>query len=274
MRVVVVGATGNVGTAVVRALAADESVSEILGIARRDPQLSVPKTTFVAADVAADDLVAHFRGADVVVHLAWLFQPTYKPLVTWRVNAIGSERVFAAAAAAGVGAVIYSSSVGAYSPGPGQLVDESWPTHSNPTPAYGREKAYVERLLDIFEAAHPEVRVARLRPAFIFQRSAATEQRRLFAGPLLPSGLVRPGRLPIVPWPAGLAIQSLHADDVAQAFRLAVVGNARGAYNVAAEPVLEHLCDRRGVRGPGGSRARGGHPGGSVRSLAGAPGAR
>ncbi len=146
--------------------------------------------------------------------------------------------MFAAASAAGVGALVYASSVGAYSPGPGRRVDESWPTHSVPTAAYGREKAYVERLLDTFEARHPDIRVVRLRPAFIFQRQAASQKRRIFAGPLRPNALVRPSRLPVVPWPAGLRFQALHANDVAEAYRLAVVGDARGAYNVAADPVI------------------------------------
>lgn len=239
MKVVVVGATGNVGTAVVRALVADDRVTQVVGVARRPPQWSPAKTTFVTADVAADDLAPHLAGAHAVIHLAWLFQPTHQPMVTWRANAIGSSRVFDAAADAGVGVVVYASSVGAYSPGPGLRVDESWPTHSVPTAAYGREKAYVERVLDAFEARHPDIRVVRLRPAFIFQREAASEQRRLFAGPLLPTSLVRPGRLPVVPWPTGLRFQALHADDVAQAYRLAVLGQARGAYNVAADPVVD-----------------------------------
>jgi nucleoside-diphosphate-sugar epimerase len=239
VKVVVVGATGNVGSAVVRALTADDRVSEIVGIARRRPDWEPPKTTFVAADVATDDLAPHLQGADAVVHLAWLFHPTHRPTVTWQANAVGSARVFAAASAAGVGALVYASSVGAYSPGPGRRVDESWPTHSVPTAAYGREKAYVERLLDAFEARHPDTRVVRLRPAFIFQRQAASEQRRIFAGPLLPGSLLRPGRLPLVPWPAGLRFQALHANDVAEAYRLAVVGDGRGAYNVAADPVID-----------------------------------
>src|SRR3954466_420582 len=249
VKVVVVGATGNVGTAVVRALTADDRGSAVLGIARRRPEWQPPKTTFVAADIAEDDLVPHLRGADAVVHLAWLFQPTHSPMVTWRANAVGSARVFAAASAAGVGALVYASSVGAYSPGPGRRVDESWPTHSVPTAAYGREKAYVERLLDTFEARHPDTRVVRLRPAFIFQRQAATEQRRIFAGPLVPSSLLRPGRLPVVPWPAGLRFQALHADDVAEAYRLAVVGGGRGAYNVAADPVIHAPAIGEGLRG-------------------------
>jgi UDP-glucose 4-epimerase len=239
VKVVVTGATGNVGTALVRALASDPAVSEVVGIARRRPEWQRPKTRFVAADIARDDLEPLFLGADAVVHLAWLFQPTHRPMVTWRANAVGSSRVFEAAAAAGARTLVHASSVGAYSPGAGRRVDETWPTHSVPTAAYGREKAYAERVLDAFEARHPDVRVVRLRPAFIFQRTAADEQRRIFAGPLVPTTLLRPGRLPVVPWPAGLRFQALHADDVAEAYRLAVVGDGRGAYNVAADPVID-----------------------------------
>jgi UDP-glucose 4-epimerase len=240
VRVVVTGATGNVGTAVVAALAADEKVTEVVGVARRLPAETPLGTRFVAADVAEDDLAPVLEGADALVHLAWMFQPTHRPEVTWQANAVGSARVFDAAAAAGVAAVVHASSVGAYSPGePGRFVDESWPTHSLPTAAYGREKAYVERVLDTFEARHPDVRVVRLRPAFIFQWASSTEQRRIFAGPFLPTPLVRPGRVPVLPWPRGLSFQSLHTDDVAEAYRLAVVGEARGAFNIAADPVLD-----------------------------------
>ena len=238
MRVVVVGATGNVGTSVVEALARDDQVTEILGLARRVPDRTMQKTRFVAADVAADDLVSHFRGATAIVHLAWLFQPTHRPLVTWRANVGGSARVLEAASAAGVESVVYASSVGAYSPGSG-AVDEAWPTHSLPTAAYGREKAYVERLLDVFEARHPEVRVVRLRPGFIFKRSSASEQRRLFGGPLVPGLLARPGRLPLLPVPSGLRFQALHSDDAAEAYRLAVVGRTSGPFNLAADPVID-----------------------------------
>jgi len=244
MRVMVTGATGNVGTATVRALAADDRVTSLVAVARRLPgpdHLDPPgaDTTWVAADVAHDDLAAHLTGVDVLVHLAWLFSPERHPDVTWTANAVGSARLFAAAEAAGVGAIVHASSVGAYSPGPGRTVDESWPTHSRPGAAYGREKAYVERVLDAVEARDADRRVVRMRPAFIFQRSAATEQRRIFAGPFVPRRLAVPGRLPVVPLPRGLRFQAVHADDVAEAYRLAVTGDAHGPYNLASAPVVD-----------------------------------
>lgn len=244
MRVLITGASGNVGTAVLRSLAADDAVTSILAVARRPPgsgHVDPPgaPVAWHQLDVGRDDLRPHLRGVDAVVHLAWLFQPERRPDVTWQANAVGSARVFAAAEDAGVGTIVHASSVGAYSPGPGHRVTEDWPTHSRPGAAYGREKAYVERVLDAVEARSPDRRVVRLRPAFVFQRASATEQRRLFAGPLLPGRLARPGRLPVLPLPAGLRLQAVHADDLAEAYRAAVVRDVRGAFNVAAEPVVD-----------------------------------
>ena len=239
MRIVVTGATGNVGTSLVAALAADPRVTEIVGLARRRPALASPRTTWVEADVVSAPLGEVFAGADAVVHLAWLIQPSRDEAALEAVNVTGSRRVFEAAAAAGVGALVYASSIGTYSPGAGP-VDESWPTDGIPSSFYSRHKAAAERALDAIEAANPELRVVRLRPALIFKREAASGIRRLFAGPLLPSPLVRPGLLPLLPLPDGLRVQGVHADDVAEAYRLAATDErARGAYNVAADPVLD-----------------------------------
>ncbi|MBF6181698.1 NAD-dependent epimerase/dehydratase family protein [Nocardia otitidiscaviarum] len=240
MRVVVLGGTGNVGTAVVAALAADPAVTSILGVARRIPERQVEKTEWVGADIRTDELEPLLRGADAVVHLAWAIQPMRRPLDTWRTNVHGTERVLRAVAAASVPALIYASSVGTYSPRRDvRPVTESWPTDGWPEAGYTREKAYVERLLDGFAFAYPHCRVVRLRPAFIFQRGAASEQRRLFAGPLLPNPLVRPELLPVLPAPRDLAFQAVHSADVAQAYRLAVTREVAGPFNIAAEPVLD-----------------------------------
>ena len=117
MRIAVTGATGNVGVQVVRALARRTDVEEVVGIARRRPFLDLPKVTWREADVSAHHLEPLFRGCQAVVHLAWLLQPSRDRDLLERNNVEGSRRVFAAAAAAGVGAVVHASSVGAYSPG-------------------------------------------------------------------------------------------------------------------------------------------------------------
>jgi UDP-glucose 4-epimerase len=241
MRVVVVGASGNVGTSVLHALAHDPAVDSVLGVARRLPSMSFPKTDWAGADITRDPLEPLFSGADAVVHLAWLIQPSRRLDVTRATNVDGSARVFRAAGKAGVRILVYASSVGAYSPGPkDRAVDESWPTDGIETSFYSRHKAETERLLDRFDAEFPGVRSVRLRPGLIFKREAAQEIRRYFAGPFLPSPLVRPGLIPVVPDVERLRFQAVHSLDVGEAYRLAVVDErASGAYNVAADPVLD-----------------------------------
>ena len=238
MRIVVVGATGNVGTSVLEALAADAAVDSIVGIARRPTDARYAKTEFVSADVTRDELVPHFRGADCVIHLAWLIQPSRDRQTLRATNVDGSARVLDAVASAGVPALVAASSIGVYSPGPKTRVDETWPRDGIPTSWYSRHKAELERQLDRFEAGQ-DVRVVRLRPALIMKRESSEEVRRLFTGPLLPSPLVKPGRLPVLPHIPGAIVQIVHSHDVGEAYRLAATRDVRGAFNIAAEPELD-----------------------------------
>jgi UDP-glucose 4-epimerase len=256
MRVVVTGATGNVGTSTLEALGGDDRVDSIVGIARRRPEIEMPKVEWIAADVRSADLISLFRGADAVIHLAWLIQPSRDEQELESVNVVGSERVFGAAAETGVPRLIYASSVGAYSPGPkDRHVDESHPTGGTRTSFYARHKAETERILDRLESSSDLISVVRLRPALIFKREAASGIRRLFAGPFLPNALVNRRLIPIVPAVPGLRFQAVHSLDVGDAFRRAAFSEADGAFNLAAEPVLDpdrlgELLGARPVRLP------------------------
>jgi UDP-glucose 4-epimerase len=258
MRVVVVGATGNVGTSLLDALAEEPQVESVLGIARRRPEIAPSKVEWAPADIAHDELLPYFRGAGCVVQLAWQIQPSHDRNRLWLTNVHGSRRVFRAAAEARVPALVYASSVGAYSPGPkDRRVDESWPTEGVRTSFYARHKAETERMLDHLERERPDLRIVRLRPGLIFKREAASWVKRLFAGPFVPSPLVRPSLVPVVPDIPRLRFQAVHSRDVGQAYRLAIVGDARGAFNIAAEPVLDphelaRLLRARTVKVPAG----------------------
>ncbi len=241
MRVVVVGATGNVGTSVLRSLAQEPRVESVLGLARRLPDLTLPKVEWASADVVSDDLVPHLRGADAVVCVAWIIQPSRDLNKQWMTNVEGTTRVARATREAGVPALLYASSVGAYSPGPkDRAVDEGWPTGGIPTSYYGRHKAEVERRLERFDEESPDVRVVVMRPGLVFKREAAEGVRRLFAGPFFPNLLANPSLINFVPEIEDLRSQVVHSYDVGDAFKLAILnGEARGAYNLATEPVLD-----------------------------------
>jgi UDP-glucose 4-epimerase len=244
LRVVVFGASGNVGTALLSALRSDSRVGSVVAVARRLPTPAARgDVDWRSADIGVDDLDSVVRGADVVVSLAWRIQPSRKLTELWQTNVLGSSRVFEATARANVASLVYASSVGAYVRGPrDRAVDESWPIGGVPTSFYARHKAEVERRLDLFESEHPAVRVVRLRPALVFQRASASEQRRLFMGPLVPRAVFRRGLLPFMPYVRGLRFQAVHAKDAADAYRLATVGSMCGAFNVAAEPVIDEAA--------------------------------
>jgi nucleoside-diphosphate-sugar epimerase len=82
------------------------------------------------------------------------------------------------------------------------------------------------------------------------KRESAEEIRRLFFGPFLPSPLLRPGRLPLVPHVPGLVVQLVHARDVGEAYRLAATRDVRGPFNLAADPELDgrRLAQALGAR--------------------------
>jgi nucleoside-diphosphate-sugar epimerase len=158
----------------------------------------------------------------------------------FRTNVLGSREVARAALSAGVGTLIQASSVGVYSPGPKDaFVTEDYPRRGVVRSSYSRNKALVERMLDGIESEHPGLRVVRVRPGLIFQRASGTEIARYFAGPLLPARLLRHQRIPIIPAHPNLRLQAVHADDVADAYARILRSDARGAFNIAAGPVLD-----------------------------------
>lgn len=253
MRVVIVGASGNVGTALLRRLATDATVTSVVGVARRVPDRVPPAPYDIASwqgvDLGAsgpDEPVVHrltevVTGADAVVHLAWAVQPSHDRARLRATNVVGTRRVLEAVRRAGVPQLVVASSVGAYSPAEGdQPRAEDWPTDGVRSSSYSVDKAAVERMLDEAVQRLPSLSIARLRPALIFQRASGREIGRYFFGPFLPERAL--GHVPVLAWPARLRLQVVHADDVAAAYREAVVRRVSGPFNVAA-PGLLHAED-------------------------------
>jgi UDP-glucose 4-epimerase len=258
VRVVVVGASGNVGTALLRRLADVPEVDEVVGVSRRPPPASPPYAAagWVVCDIGAATavprLVDTFRGADAVVHLAWQIQPSQQPDVLHRSNVVGSRHVTEAVVRAGVPALVVASSMGVYSPARSteERVDESYPRDGVPGSLYSQQKAVLERLLDAVEENNPQLRVVRMRPGLIFQHDAGGQIALYFLGPFAPVSLLRGRRVPVLPLPRSLRVQCVHAGDVADAYARAVCSaGARGAFNVATEPVLDPATLARALSG-------------------------
>jgi nucleoside-diphosphate-sugar epimerase len=247
VRVAITGVTGQFGKSLARALDADPAVDEVVGIARRefDPASEgLRKLVFRAGDVRDANLRETFAGCDVVVHLAFIIGGSRADHAQRRaINIDGSRNVFASAAEAGVRRIVYASSVaayGAHADNP-ELITEDHPTRGTPGVAYSEEKAEIEAILDLFEKEHPSITVTRFRvgpvvgPGFeqMLYEFLPPGSRRI---PLFARWFPRPFPNPIQG--GHLLIQAVHEDDVAEAFRLAIVKDAPGAFNIAGDGVL------------------------------------
>jgi nucleoside-diphosphate-sugar epimerase len=248
--VAITGASGNVGTALLRRLTAPGSgVAEVRGLARRIPPEVAPydRVRWFSADLGtpeSDEVLSEFLdGVDVVIHLAWALQPGREPELLHRVNVDGSWRVARAAKSAGVKHFLHMSSIGAYAAGAvGHRVTEDWPTTGVPSSQYSRDKSEAERVVRQVLAHGSSTVLSFARPTLVLQPAAGSEIGRYFLGPLffgaarlLPGSVARLLPLPL----PRVAVSFVHADDVADALERIVDRRAPGPFNIAAEPVLD-----------------------------------
>jgi nucleoside-diphosphate-sugar epimerase len=242
MRIVITGASGNVGSALLRRLG-QGGEHDLVGVARRRPAEVAPfaGVEWATLDLSRDDGAGPLReacsGADAVVHLAWGFQPTHRVDRLAELGIGGTRRVIEAVTAAGVPHLVHMSSVGAYSPKRDDSpVTETWPTGGVPSSMYSRHKAAAERLLDRLESDATGTVVTRIRPGIVGQRSAGSALLRYALPALLPAPLL--DHVPVLPLDRGLAVPMVHADDVADAIVRALEARAPGAFNLSAAPAV------------------------------------
>jgi len=242
MRIILVGGSGNIATAVLRNLAVSHPDWQLVGLCRRIPPQVPPyhQASWHSVDVAdpavTPRLVELFDGADAVINLAWGFQPTRNAGYLHRVGPGAVRSIVAAVEQAQVGQLVQLSSVGAYrgADRPGQHVDENWPTTGMPTSLYSRHKAEAERVLDEFERRPGDTVITRMRPGLVMQRAAGGSLARYGLPGYLPAAVLR--LLPVVPVGRRLIIPVVHADDVAAAIVASLERRTGGAFNLAADP--------------------------------------
>ena len=188
MRVMVVGATGLIGSAVCARLAARGE--RVVAVVHRPADLGLVPADVIQLDLAAaraDDWAPHLAGVDAVVNCAGLLQDTPGES-THGVHTAGAAALFRACERAGVRRVIQISAVG---------VDRGTPTEFSRTKLAG-DQALMERDLDWVI----------LRPSVVIGRAA-------YGGSALMRGLAA---APIVPsMPDTGPLQIVHLDDVVDA---------------------------------------------------------
>ena len=240
MRVAITGASGNIGSALLRRLTRS-GAHQVVGVARRLPVegYTGPDIEWVSVDLTDESGVPALReafdGADAVVHLAWGFQPSHNQAYLVDLALEGTRRVIEAVTVQQVPHLVHMSSVGAYSAKvDDEPVDESWPTDGIPSSWYSRTKAAAERMLDAHEAAGHDTLITRIRPGIVGQRSAGSALLRYGVPGLVPSRAL--DWLPILPMDRRLRLPMVHSEDVAAGIEQVLLRRAGGAFNLAAEP--------------------------------------
>jgi nucleoside-diphosphate-sugar epimerase/putative sterol carrier protein len=237
VRVAVTGGSGQLGTLVLRRLADDRAVKQIVALDLRPPLIVSGKLRDVRADVRDPAIADHLRGSDVLIHLAFLVAKRGARHLQDSVNVGGSANVFRAALAAGVRRFLYASSVAAYGVVPGLPVPvvEQTPRTRQPDFWYACAKYDVEADLDALEREHSDLSVTRFRPAILVGRRMEHQLGAALRRGWVPDG----GAMPLV-WD----------EDAADAFLLALKSGARGAFNLAADEPLPaaDLAEAAGMR--------------------------
>lgn len=240
MRVAIIGATGNVGTALLKRLATEDA--DVVGVARRRPPDTAPYSAAswhevdIAWVTAEDRLVEIFDDVDAVVHLAIGFQPMRDREYLRRTNVNGTAAVARAAVRAGVSRLVHMSSSAVYSPGAyGLPVTESFSRNGISRSTYSMDKAAAEDELDKLD---DNISIARLRPGLIGQFAFGSALLRYALPDLVPSFLA--DKVPVLPMDRSIVLPAVATSDVAEAIVAALTTDHRGAFNLAAPTPIRY----------------------------------
>lgn len=225
--VAITGASSILGPRLLQRLAAAPDITRIVAIDRSPPLgVTVPGCSYHEADPGTSDLRPALSGVDVVVHLGATLEPARDDAVVRTREVDAAKRVAAAAAEAGVGHLVVTSTVLAYGAQPDNDVPltEDSPIRGSEGLPSAEHAAEVERWLEAFRSSHPEVTVTTLRLALLAGPGVDTILTRALEAPRIPA--VRGHRPPL---------QFLHPDDAVAAVAHAVEHRLDGPFNVCAD---------------------------------------
>ena len=234
MRYVITGGSGYIGSRLVDHLSRREDTERIVICDLAPPRGGYkPKTQFEQLDVRDGEAVRavlESSGADALVHLAFILNPSHDEELMYDVDVNGTHNVLEAASAAGTGQVLVTSSSTAYGAFPDNPmpITEEQPVRGVADFSYARDKTESDRLCQLWAERHPERVMTIVRPCIVF-------------GPNVDNYLVRLWTKQPFAVDAGTLdgkIQFVHEDDVVEAITTLLEGRHAGAFNVAGDGLM------------------------------------
>jgi dihydroflavonol-4-reductase len=233
VKVFVTGGTGFIGGAVVRQLRArGDDVAALARNPAKAAPLEALGCTVVAGDLGDERAIrAGMEGCDAVIHAAAVYEvgiPVSARASMREANVGGTERVLGAALEAGIGKVVYVSTVGAFGNTHGRVVDESY-EH----PGDGFTSEYEKTKWEAHQVA--KRLIGEGLPCVIVQPGGVYGPGDTSSiGVLLDQFL--DGKMPLIPFPE-LGMCLTHVEDIAAGILLALDKGTAGEAYVLGGPV-------------------------------------
>lgn len=250
MRYLITGGSGYLGSHLAEALAARKQTQSVVIADIVPPRTLSEGAVFRRFDVrdmqSAAATFAEER-PDVLIHMAFIVDPTHDEPAMYEVNVNGTFNVLAAAAMQGVERVVSVSATMAYGAWPDNPVPigESQPVHGHAHYVYARHATEADRIAQLWATLHRQRQMTIVRPCTVFGPGADNHLVRMWEGQSF-----------FPDFGAGdQPTQFLHLYDCTSALVGLIEGSHPGAYNLAPDDTLGwHECARiagievRGVR--------------------------
>ncbi len=234
-RVAITGLASFVGGRLAERLSELDPATEVVALDKRLPARLEGRVRFHRVDLTeptADGVVAEIlqkERCEVVLHSAFLTQPSHDVGESHELELIGSLHVMNACAAADVHKLVVMSSAEVYGAHPDNLnfLGEEQRLRAHPASHSVRDRAEMEGLLWIFARRHPQLVVTSLRPCWVAGPTVEGAVTRHFSGRSVTTLL---GYDPLM--------QFLHEDDLLRAVELVLARDVSGPFNLAGTGVL------------------------------------
>lgn len=185
MRYLITGGSGYIGSRLAEALSARRKTDTVVIADIVPPQTLPAKASFRRLDVrdmvAAAGALAEER-PDVLVHMAFIVDPTHDEPAMYEANVNGTFNLLAAAAAEGVDRVVAMSATMAYGAWPNNPVPitENQPVHGHAHYAYARHATEADRIAQLWATLHRKRKMTIVRPCTVFGPGADNHLVRMW----------------------------------------------------------------------------------------------
>ncbi|MEA2406957.1 MAG: UDP-glucose 4-epimerase, partial [Thermoleophilaceae bacterium] len=234
MRYLITGGSGYIGTRLVELLSSREDTEKIVIADVVPPRGGYkPKTEFERVDVrdrAAVHSALQRANPDVLVHLAFILNPSHDEGFMYDVDVNGTHNVLEAAAEVGIGQVLVTTSGVAYGAFPDNPnpITEDHPVRGVARFSYARDKTESDRIVQLWALQHPDVITTIVRPCIVFGPNVDNYLLRLWT------------KQPFAVDAGNLdgAIQFVHEDDVVDAISQLLLGRHAGQFNLSPDGLM------------------------------------